>query len=77
MKGQSECILGNYKIFLSGVSRGRANWGVGFLIHKDLEQSVVGHRFVNERMMWVSIRLSGAVHRFVSVYSFREEESYE
>lgn len=69
MKGESEDTLGDYRVFISGVKRGRANWGVGFLIHKNLESSIMCHRSVNERMMWVSIKIAGTVYRFISVYS--------
>ncbi|XP_031639106.1 craniofacial development protein 2-like [Contarinia nasturtii] len=69
VKGQIEDSLENYQVFLSGVARGRANWGVGFLIHKNLESSINCHRFVNERLMWISVKISGDIYRFVSVYS--------
>lgn len=38
-------------------------------MHKKLESSILCHRFVNERMMWISIKLAGSIYRFVSVYS--------
>ena len=69
IKGQVEDSIGSYRVFLSGVSRGRANWGVGFLIHKDLESSIICHRFVNERLMWISLKIANVTYRFVSVYS--------
>lgn len=31
VRGQIEDELGNYRIFLSGISRGRVNWGWDFL----------------------------------------------
>lgn len=50
MRGQVVDEVGNYRVYLSGLTRGRLNWGVGFLINKSLESSILCHRFVNERM---------------------------
>ena len=56
-------------IRLSGVQSGRANWGVGIAIREELVKFVMGVRFVNGRLMWISVKLAGGVYRLVSVYS--------
>ena len=47
-------------MFLFGVESGRANWGVGFAIKQELARFVLNVRFVNERIMWISVKLEGA-----------------
>lgn len=69
VKGQVEEVLCGYKVFLSGVSGGRANWGVGIMVRQELEHNILAVRCVNERLMWISLKLDGAVYRFISVYS--------
>jgi len=69
MKGQKEETVGDYRVYLSGVSQGRAKWGVGIFIKKELEPLVMASRLVNERILWISLRLSGTIYKFVSVYS--------
>lgn len=69
--GQREEVVGEYKVYLSGIfqDQGKAKWGVGFLIKKELEPFVLASRAVNGRIMWLSIKLSGAIYRLVSVYA--------
>lgn len=68
-KGQSEERVGGYKVFLSGVQSGRAQWGVGIAIKEELVRFVLDVRCINERLMWVSIKLEGGIYRVVSAYS--------
>ena len=60
-KGLSEELLNGYKVFLSGVQSGRANWDVGIAIKQELARFVLDVRFVNERIMWTSVKLEGGI----------------
>lgn len=62
--------LGGYKVFLSGITcGGRANWGVGIAIKQELVKYITGMNCLNERVMWITVKLAGGIYQFVSVYS--------
>ena len=69
IKGTEEGVLDGYSYFLSGVKSGNANWGVGFFVKQELVNNIIHHQAVNERLMWISMRLKGISVRLVSVYS--------
>ncbi|XP_049768049.1 uncharacterized protein LOC126101434 [Schistocerca cancellata] len=45
VKGEKEEEVGEYKVYLSGVKAGIAQWGVGLYIRKEMEPSVVAIRW--------------------------------
>ena len=69
VKGEKEDEVEEYKVYLSVVKSGRAQWGVGLYIRKAIEPSVVAIRYVNERLMWIDLVISSKKIRIVSVYS--------
>ncbi|XP_049780678.1 craniofacial development protein 2-like [Schistocerca cancellata] len=72
VRGEKEEEVGEYKVYLSGVKAGIAQWGVGLYIRKEMEPSVVAIRYVNERLMWIDLTVSSKKIRIVSVYSHCE-----
>ena len=47
----------------------KGNGGIGFDIKQELARFVLDVCFVNERIMWMSVKLEGGIYRFVSLYS--------
>ncbi|XP_049771972.1 craniofacial development protein 2-like [Schistocerca cancellata] len=72
VRGEEQEEVGEYKVYLSGVKAGIAQWGVGLYIRKEMEPSVVAIRYVNERLMWIDLTVSSKKIRIVSVYSHCE-----
>ncbi|XP_049779285.1 craniofacial development protein 2-like [Schistocerca cancellata] len=72
VRGEKEEEVGEYKVYLSGVKAGIAQWGVGLYIRKEMEPSVVAIRYVNDRLMWIDLTVSSKKIRIVSVYSHCE-----
>ncbi|XP_049784084.1 craniofacial development protein 2-like [Schistocerca cancellata] len=72
VRGEKDEEVGEYKVYLSRVKAGIAQWGVGLYIRKEMEPSVVAIRYVNERLMWIDLTVSSRKIRIVSVYSHCE-----
>ncbi|XP_067004962.2 craniofacial development protein 2-like [Anabrus simplex] len=69
VKGDSEVEIGDYKVYLTGVRKGRAEYGVGLFIRNTIARNIVSVRHLNERMMWVDLIVGGIRTQIVSVYS--------
>lgn len=69
IKGTDEGQVDGYSFYLSGVHSGRAKWGVGFLVKQGLVNYITDVRYVNERLMWITMKLKGISVRLVSVYA--------
>lgn len=69
VRGEKEEQIGDYRVYLSGVSKGKANWGVGLMVSRDLEPYISSVRFVNERVMWVDFDIPSQNIRCGSIYS--------
>ncbi|XP_049762282.1 craniofacial development protein 2-like [Schistocerca cancellata] len=72
VRGEKEEEVGEYKVYLSGVKAGIAQWRAGLYIRKEMEPSIVAIRYVNERLMWIDWTVSSKKIRIVSVYSHCE-----
>ncbi|XP_068082291.1 craniofacial development protein 2-like [Anabrus simplex] len=69
VRGDKEEEIGDYKVYLTGVRKGRAESGVGHIIRNTIARNIVSVRHVNEQMMWVDLAIGGIRTRIVSVYS--------
>ncbi|XP_068082623.1 craniofacial development protein 2-like [Anabrus simplex] len=69
VRGDNEEEKGDYKVYLTGVRKGRAESGVGLFIRNTIARNIVSVRHVNERIMWVDLSEGGIKTRIVSVYS--------
>ncbi|XP_068085184.1 craniofacial development protein 2-like [Anabrus simplex] len=61
--------VGDYKVFLTGVKKGRAECRVALFIRNTIAHNTVSVKHVNEQMMWVDLVVGGIRTRIVSVYS--------
>ncbi|XP_049786036.1 craniofacial development protein 2-like [Schistocerca cancellata] len=77
VRSEKEEEVGEYKVYLSGVKAGIAQWGEGLYIRKEMERNVVAIRYINERLMWIDLRVASKKIRIVSVYSHCEGTDQE
>lgn len=78
-KGQGcEIIKDGFVLLYSGVAmKERARAGVGFLIHKDMEESICEWKFVNERIMSLRVKEENNFVTLVAAYAPTEDETAE
>ena len=70
-KGFVEEYVGKekYRVILSGVTKGKANWGVGLILSKKMEEHLLDSGRVNERIMWAKFSFYNLTVTVAVVYA--------
>ncbi|XP_066997967.2 craniofacial development protein 2-like [Anabrus simplex] len=68
-RGGNEEEIGDYKLYLADVKKGRAESGVWLFIRNTTAHNIVSVRHINERMMRVDLAVGVIIMRIVSIYS--------
>jgi len=71
LEGVREESIGRegHRVLLSGIKRGRQNWGVGMILGSGIEKRLLEVAYVSERIMWARFSLKNMICRVVVVYA--------
>ncbi|XP_068082197.1 craniofacial development protein 2-like [Anabrus simplex] len=69
VRGDNEEKVGDYKVYFTGVKKGRAEYRLGLFIRNTIARNIVSVRNVNERVVCLDLADEGTRARIGSVYS--------